>query len=432
MAGSEETISVTTIPGAGQADAIVPAVVCVTVAPLADIKANQLTGGKDSDRSGPDAIKPARITDLSALWSKARGAVDEAAHNRGREANALKSLHEYLKALNLGQMSERDKHETLDNAISLLSRIKDWDKPQWFKSQPATVKDANGKLVSEHELVQQRNHLTSEQLGRWDDWAADAGKAYARTEDKIDDQIRALDQYIVKRVALDSIKNWLRRRPAEEFVNAMFAALAQKKLYLGSAGVRLRCLCDEEGQSRAVENRDGVYYFEGCDELAPIKEDDGGIYVELPDDSDMIVFERRTINGQTVIVPVAQPNGRDPNIQWFSGAAVKRGWQKEQRFFAGPDNVTLDELYGFFPDHFPMRLTNSTENRMPTVKVGCAIYGYAREHAGRQARQLIAEVCEVMPGLKRNNSQLINDARQLFGLQKTVHVNKPNVPSQAV
>jgi hypothetical protein len=59
----------------------------------------------------------------------------------------------------------------------------------------------------------------------------------------------------------------------------------------------------------------------------------------------------------------------------------------------------------------------------PTQKTGAAIYGYARDHAGRQARQLIADYGQVMDGLKRNNSQLINDARIVFGLQKSTKQN---------
>ncbi|HEY9791240.1 MAG TPA: hypothetical protein V6D22_12635 [Candidatus Obscuribacterales bacterium] len=394
----------------------------------------QPAGGKDAVRArAPETSRAPREVNLPSLWSKARGALEEAAQNRGREANALKSLHDYLRLLSSSPMSESEKLEALSAVTTSLSRIRDWDKPQWFKNQPGTVKDASGKLVSEAELVQQRNRLTKEQMQLWDDWAAVSGKSYIRSAGSADEQIAALDSYIVKRVALDSIKNWLRRRPAEQFVNEMFAALAQNKLYLHTAGIHLRALKDESGQVRAVEMRDGQLYFEGTDEQPPVHTDEGGAYVELPDDSDMIVFERRTINGQKQIVPVAQPNGRDPNIQWFSGAAVKRGWNKEQRFFAGPDSISLDELYGFFPDHFPMRLTNSTENRVPTEKAGGAIYGYAKEHAGRQARHLIVEFGEVMPGLKRNNSQLINDARHLFGLQKTVvPVGSQAAPSQAV
>jgi hypothetical protein len=387
------------------------------------------SGGKDPQRAKTPADERPRQIDIGSAWSKAKNGIEEAAYNRGREANALKSLHDYLSVLKSAEMSEADQLDALSQTLALLSKIKDWDKPQWFKTQPATVRDASGRLVSEHELVQQRNGLTREGMAMWDAWAAENGKPYAREAGAAQQQVIALDKYIVRRVALDSIKNWLRRRPAEGFVNDMFAALAQNKLYL-KENVRLRCLKDADGQVRAVENRDGKLFYEGSDQEIETQQDEHGTFVAMPDDSDMIVFEQRTIQGRRQIVPVAQPNGKDPNIQWFSGAAVKRGWQKEQRFFSGPQSVTMEELYGFFPDHFPMRLTNSTENRVPTTKVGGAIYGYAKEHAGRQARQLIVEFGEVMPGLKRNNSQLINDARQLFGLQKPQGSSASGAPAQ--
>jgi hypothetical protein len=376
-------------------------------------------GGKDVDEQRHQKRVPsATDAQIAQAWSKACQAAGEATANRGREAHALKAMHDYLKMV--GGRKDKSQQEMaliVQDVIAQLRRIKDWDKPQWFKKQPATLRDAAGRMVSEHEMVQQRNHLTSEQIGKWDDWAENACKMFALPAVDAHGQIAALDEYIVRKVAVDSIKNWLRRRPAEPLVNDMFGALATNRLYVNSS-VHLRTVRDESGAVRAVETRDGQLYFEGSEELVVFKEDENGTYVDLPEDCDMIVFERRTISGVRQIVPVAQPNGRDPNIQWFTGPAVKRGWQKEQRFFSGPDCMALDELYGFFPDHFPMRLTNSVENRIPTEKVGGAIYGYAKEHSGRQARQLIAEFGEVMPGLKRNNSQLINDARQLFGLQR--------------
>jgi hypothetical protein len=356
--------------------------------------------------------------ELSASWRKTQSSIDQAVTNRGRETNAFKSLHEYLKALGESQIGESAKQQSFELALSQISRIKDWDKPQWFRSEPSNWRDPSGKRMTEHDFIRCRNAMTREQIKPWDEWAKDATKQFKTPDGTADEKIAALDDYLVRRVSVDSVKNWLRRRPDEVFVNEMFAALAENKLYLGDDKLRIRCLKDAEGNVRAVELRDGKLYFEGSEEEAPVKEDARGRYVELPDDSDMVVFERRTVNNKRQIVPISQPNDRDPNIQWFGGAQVKRGWQKEQRFLAGPEAFSPEELYGFFPDHFPMRVTNSTENSKPTEKTGAAVYGYARDHAGRQARQLIADFGEVMDGLKRNNSQLINDARIVFGLQK--------------
>lgn len=378
------------------------------------------SGGKDVDEDRHlKRVPPATDTQLAQSWAKACQAAVEATANRGREAHALKAMHDYLKQLLQRQdKTEQELAGIFQSVITELRRIKDWDRPQWFKKQPATLRDSSGRMISEHEMVLLRNRVTADQMRVWDEWAEDACKSFCMPVDKGFDALRAVDEYIVRKVAVDSIKNWLRRRPAEPLVNDMFDALATNKLYLSAGNVMLRAIKDDSGVVHAVEYKEGRFVFEGSDTPVPFKSDEHGDYVALPDDCDMIVFERRTIGGVRQIVPVAQPNGRDPNIQWFTGAAVKRGWQKEQRFFTGPDAIHMDELYGFFPDHFPMRLTNSMENRMPTEKVGGAIYGYAKEHSGRQARQLIAEFGDVMPGLKRNNSQLINDARQIFGLQR--------------
>jgi hypothetical protein len=372
---------------------------------------------KTADRKPADKAEKSE-RELSACWRKTQSSIDQAVTNRGRETNAFKSLHDYLKALGESQIGESAKQQSFELALAQVSRIKDWDRPQWFRSEPSNWRDPSGKRMTEHDFIRCRNAMTREQIKPWDEWAKDATKQFKTSDGTADQKIAALDDYLVRRVSVDSVKNWLRRRPDEVFVNEMFAALAENKLYIGDDKLRVRCLKDTEGNVKPVEVRDGKLYFEGSDEEAPVKEDARGRYVELPDDSDMVVFERRTVNNKRQIVPISQPNDRDPNIQWFGGAQVKRGWQKEQRFLEGPQAFSPEELYGFFPDHFPMRVTNSVESGKPTEKTGAAVYGYARDHAGRQARQLIADFGEVMDGLKRNNSQLINDARIVFGLQK--------------
>jgi hypothetical protein len=361
--------------------------------------------------------------EIASCWRKTQGAIDQAVTNRGRETNAFKSLHEYLKSLGESNIGEAAKLQAFEQALSQVSRIKDWDKPQWFRREPSNWRDPSGKRMTEHDFIRSRNSMTLQEIKPWDDWANDSTMQFAKPAGSADEKIAALDNYLVRRVSVDSVKNWLRRRPDESFVNEMFAALAENKLYLGE-NLRLRSLKDTDGNVRLVEHRDGKLYFEGSEDEAPVYEDARGRYVELPDDSDMVVFEQRTVGGKRQIVPISQPNDRDPNIQWFGGGQVKRGWQKEQRFLSGPQAFSPEELYGFFPDHFPMRVTNSVEAGKPTVKTGAAIYGYARDHAGRQARQLIADYGDVMDGLKRNNSQLINDARIVFGLQKSS--GKPN------
>jgi hypothetical protein len=272
--------------------------------------------------------------------------------------------------------------------------------------------------MTEHEFIMSRNAITAEQMARWDDWAAENAKQFAKIDGTVEQQIVNLDSYLVRRVAVDSLKNWLRRRPEETFIHTLFTALAQNKLYIDDAQLRIKCAKDANGKPHGVEIREGVLYFEGTEDICELKEDEHGKYIELQLDTDLIIFEKRTVRGKELIIPIAQPNAKDPNIQWFGGNQVKRGWSKEQRFFEGPQCFSMQELYGFFPEHFPMRITNSVENGKPTSKVGAAIYGYARDHAGRQARQLIAEYGTVMEGLKRNNSQLINDMRIILGLQR--------------
>lgn len=372
------------------------------------------------DRPANQEAKTER--DLTSAWRKVQNSLEQAANNRGRETNAFKSLHDFLKAISASSMSDSAKQQTYDHALALLSKIKDWDKPQWLRREPSSLRDAQGRRTSEYDAIRARNNMSNAQMKPWDEWAKTETSQFKPSESApVDKKLSDLDDYLVRRVSVDSVKNWLRRRPDEQFVNNMFAALAQNKLYMDEPNLRIRSLKDDEGKVRAVELRDGKLYFEGSDEEAPIKSDERGRYVELPDDSDMVIFERRTVAGRKLVVPISQPNDRDPNIQWFGGPQVKRGWAKEQRFFDGPQAFSIEELYGFFPDHFPMRVTNSTEAGKPTQKTGAAIYGYARDHAGRQARQLIAECGEVMDGLKRNNSQLINDTRVALGLQKPSH-----------
>lgn len=357
--------------------------------------------------------------DLQDIWRRAESAVLEAAQNRGREANAMKAMHDYLQALLKSTLTESSKEEGFALAMTQMSKVRDWDKPAWFKNDAPTWRDVAGRRVTEHEYIRLRNSLTEEQMEKWDTWAQLYGKQFVDQAGAIDSRIVAWDDYLVRRVSIDSVKNWMRRRPEETFINEMFAMLAENKCYVGGTHLRIKAAKDSTGQIRLVENRNGVLFFEGSEDLVPLAEDERGMFIEIPNDADMIVFERRTVNHESQIVPMAQPNSRDPNIQWFNGAAVKRGWAKESRIVRGPEAFATEELYGFFPDHFPMRVTNSVEGGKPTPKVGAAIYGYARDHAGRQARHLIVEFGDVMPNLKRNNSQLINDARILFGLQKS-------------
>lgn len=374
---------------------------------------------KDRKPQAERTVDPAKVErDIANLWRKTQGSIDQAVNNRGRETNAFKSMHDYLKLLKESSIAEGAKQQAFDIALAQVSRIRDWDRPQWFRREPSNWRDESGKRVTEHDFIRNRSGMSTEEMQPWDEWAKQAALSFRTPDGIADDKISALDDYLVRRVSIDSVKNWLRRRPDEQFVNDMFAALAENKLYIGESALRIRSMKDNEGAIRPVEMRDCKLYFEASEEEIPVKEDARGRYVELPDDSDMVVFERRAIGGKRQIVPISQPNDRDPNIQWFGGGQVKRGWQKEQRFLSGPEAFSPEELYGFFPDHFPMRVTNSVEGGKPTEKTGAAIYGYARDHAGRQARQLIAEYGEVMDGLKRNNSQLINDARIVFGLQK--------------
>jgi hypothetical protein len=387
-----------------------------------------VTNGKPvigADKAGAPTIDGERtkifvvgISEVTASSRKAEGAIAEAARNRGRETNAFKTTHDHLQLLLAADITESEKLQSLDQIIDALSKVKDWDKPQWFKKEPANWRDASGRRMTEHEFITSRNAITVEQMARWDEWAGENAKTFAKIEGTAKEQVASLDDYLVRRVAVDSLKNWLRRRPEEAFIHTLFQALAQNKLYVGDENLRVRCAKDAQGRARGVESRDGVLYFEGTDEIVELQEDEHGKFIDLPNDTDLIIFEKRMVRGKEIIIPIAQPNAKDPNIQWFGGNQVKRGWGKEQRFFEGPQCFTMQELYGFFPEHFPMRITNSVENGKPTPKTGAAIYGYARDHAGRQARQLIAEYGIVMDGLKRNNSQLINDMRITLGLQR--------------
>ncbi len=382
---------------------------------------------------GEHKAKLAGITEITSSARRTDSAIVEAGRNRGRETNAFKTTHDHLLMLMTAQIDSAQKIRFLSEVLEALSKVKDWDKPQWFKKEPANWRDVNGRRLTEHEFITTRNCITADQIGRWDDWASEAAKQFAKVDGTAEEQIANLDNYLVRRVAIDSVKNWLRRRPDEQFIHTLFRALAENKLYLAES-LTIRCVKDEQGRVRTCEQRDGELYFEGTDELATVLEDEHGRYVDLPLDTDLIIFEKRFLQGREQTIPIAQPNAKDPNIQWFGGNQVKRGWGKEQRFFQGPDCFTMEELYGFFPEHFPMRITNSVENGRPTVKTGAAIYGYARDHAGRQARQLIAEYGGVMEGLKRNNSQLINDMRIVLGLQRALvpqnksHDNKSDAP----
>lgn len=444
MAGSEQTVQEITpvIESAKQTATIAPMTreacevhVASTLAEgfrTRELVPNGKPGTVGADKASAPTIDGERkatviagITEVTASARKAESAIVEAARNRGRETNAFKTTHDHLQMLLTADIEEAEKMRLLEAVLNALANVKDWDKPQWFKKDPANWRDANGRRLTEHEFITSRNQITAEQIARWDEWVTEQGKQFARTSGSAEEQIKNLDDYLVRRVAIDSLKNWLRRRPDEQFIHTLFQALAQNKLYISDGDLRIRCMKDSQGRIRGVEARDGVLFYEGTDELAEVKEDENGKYIELPNDTDAIIFERRTIKGQQRIIPIAQPNNKDPNIQWFGGNQVKRGWSKEQRFFEGPQCFTMEELYGFFPEHFPMRITNSVENGKPTAKTGAAIYGYARDHAGRQARQLIAEYGTVMEGLKRNNSQLINDMRIALGLQR------PHTPKSA-
>jgi hypothetical protein len=389
-----------------------------------DIVANGLPVIGSDKATVPSIIEGERkllvvgLAEVTNSSRKAEMAIAEAARNRGRETNAFKTTHDHLQLLLSAEIAESEKLHLVNLILDALSKVKDWDKPQWFKKDPANWRDASGRRMTEHEFITSRNAITVEQMTRWDEWAITNAKAFSQIAGTANQQIVNLDDYLVRRVAVDSLKNWLRRRPDEAFIHTLFQALAQNKLYVGDDNLRIKCAKDATGRARGVESREGVLFFEGTDELVELKEDEHGKYIELPTDTDAIIFEKRTIRGVEQIIPIAQPNAKDPNIQWFGGNQVKRGWGKEQRFFEGPQAFTMQELYGFFPEHFPMRITNSVENGKPTAKTGAAIYGFARDHAGRQARQLIAEYGTVMEGLKRNNSQLINDMRIALGLQR--------------
>ncbi len=275
--------------------------------------AKDKTGGKENLESRTEA-RPLTEQDLNRSFSEARKAVDDFASTHKRHTTALKKVNDYIESAFSYFASDANaaanSGKVAANVESLLAKLDNWERaPGWIR--PA-----------DKAQIMQRNGLDAAQMAKFDQWYQTQNKPFNESSMMSDRRLVEIQQHLSRRVAVESVKNFLRT-------------------------------------SSEVEAAVAPIVKEGFEITASGKLPDGR---PIPKGSDMIVFEQRTVQGangpQEVVLPFAK---QGQHIQRFDDWRIAEGLRKlDAMKEGGPQALTQNELYGFRLDHDPSRLTASS------------------------------------------------------------------------
>lgn len=253
---------------------------------------------------------------LSKSFEQAKQAVDDFAATQKRHTTALKKVNEYIEDsfqyFATDSQAAANASKIAANVDSLLAGLKDWNRsPGWIRT-------------ADRAQIMQRNGFDAATMERFDSWYQTQNKPFHEGRSMSADR-RLLDihDHLARRVAVESVKNWLRTAPD---VNAAVSPIVQK----------------------------------GFEMVASGKLPDGKA---IPKGSDMIVFEKTSIKGANGPQEAVLPFAKDGHYMMrFDDSKIISGLAKlETMTKKGPSALAADDVYAFRLDHDPARLLKSGE-----------------------------------------------------------------------
>jgi hypothetical protein len=297
-------------------------------------------------------FKPILQEDVESEFKKAEMSVSTV---QSRYTNALKGVHDYAaKACEwLNNISPSPVKETqLANVLSclehLLSKIDKWKQPSsWFR-------------LDERTAIINDNNMNTEQVANFDDWYSKVCTPFEdNSEADAQTKLNIIELHLKQRVAVESVKNYLRHRSE---VLAVISPIVQKGFDLLSSG----------------ELPDGKL---------------------IPSGSDMIVFVKKIIKANDKEEMVIVPFARDGQyLQRFDMDKVQSGMKKDALIMQfGPEKLSVQDLYAFRSDYDPGRLILAKREKME--QVGFAIL----RPGGHYGKNILYMDGEIPDGFKADN-----------------------------
>lgn len=262
------------------------------------------------------ADRPTTEADVNQAFNQAKRAADDFAATHKRHTTALKQVKDYIDTsfdwFAADPKASANAAQVAKNVSDLLGKLENWDRsPAWIRN-------------ADRAQIMQRNGFDAATMNKFDQWYQTQSRNYNETPNMMPDRkLVDIQQHLSRRVAVESVKNWLRTAPDVQgaispIVNDGFRMMAEGKLPDGRA---------------------------------------------IPKGSDMIVFEKRTVKGPDGDTDIVMPFAKDgQHMQRFDDAKISEGLRKlEAMQNGGPQALSEQDLYGFRLDHDPSRLMASGE-----------------------------------------------------------------------
>lgn len=273
-----------------------------------------------NERNAPvERVEARRVTkaDVANSYMDAEVAVNDFVRTSKRHTTALKKVNDYIEsAAKLmatdKQVAQSEVGVVLNNVETLLGKLDTWERaPGWIRgTEKANVMKAQG--------------ISAETMAKFDKWYDSQNQIYYERAASGSPELKLsmIQEHLQRRVAVESVKNFLRT-------------------------------------SGDIEKGTSAIVAEGFKMMAEGKLPDGRA---IPKGSDLIVFEQRKVPGgpqgpQEAVIPFAKEGA---NIQRFDDAKIAAGIKKlEALKTEGPEGLNPKELYGLWLDHDPSRLIHA-------------------------------------------------------------------------
>jgi hypothetical protein len=316
-AGLKETLGLNARPATLERPALEPKPAVEKANPgAADTnRSEQVQVAKDNPTTSDRIARPETTVgeaELNRAAADARKAVDDFAATHKRHTTALKKLTDYIDtAFNhfaSDPKAAADVGKVSANVDAMLGKLENWERP------PAWIRQADKAAMM------QRNGMNASEMDRFDKWYQSQSQTFNDNPTMSPDRrLLEIREHLASRVAVESVKNWLRMAPD---VQKAVSPIVQ----------------------------------DGFETMASGKTPDGR---EIPKGSDMIVFEKVNRNGQDMVLPFAKDG---QHVQRFDDNKIAEGLRKfDAMSQGGPQALNPDDLYGFRLDHDPARLLESRQ-----------------------------------------------------------------------
>ncbi|MBX9686191.1 MAG: hypothetical protein K2X27_05785 [Candidatus Obscuribacterales bacterium] len=250
--------------------------------------------------------------DVTKALAEAKAATEDFAATHKRHTTALKKVNEYIEKA-FGWFASDAKASNNAGAVAqnvdqMLAKLENWDRaPGWLRPQDKAQ-------------IMRGNGFDAVTMDKFDAWYKTQNQNFNGGNMMADRRLVEIQQHLSRRVAVESVKNWLRT-------------------------------------SADVKSAVSPIVNEGFEIMASGKLPDGK---PIPKGSDMVVFEkRRGADGKETVLPFAKDG---QHMQRFDDAKISEGLRKLQTMTEqGPQGLKPEDLYGFRLDHDPSRLMASRE-----------------------------------------------------------------------